>query len=371
VEIPENALATPVSITAEPVAALGVVGAQGMILLPSGQTFSAPVTIRVRPPAPVPVGRQVVFTFADDGTSVWAAEPRMDTRDIVIVTNHFTGFGFADIASGVREKYVKWTTNRAADRISSEVDDALQTERQRQLLGDPADPNAMEAVTKAIDQYEEDVVKPRVANADTSCAAAKEAIATVLGLERARQLLGLPSGSADPNRVGSPDPIQETLAVGLKPCEKEAIAECQAARDPGILISFWTGANRQAALLGQPPPYSTSNMDDRAQAICAPLAYQIDGGLNDWKVSQRVCNIMERFTLTGTIGRMTFSGGLSGSDSFAGVFNAKYTGRYHFSFPNGRAKAGTMVNSSGGTIAGGYSGSGTEHYSVIPAGPAC
>ncbi len=79
---------------------------------------------------------------------------------------------------------------------------------------------------------------------------------------------------------------------------------------------------------------------------------------------------MEPFTLTGSIGRMKFSGGLSGKYTFGGVFNSKYTGSYRFAFPNGKGKAGSLVGSGGGSIAG-QAGSGTERYSVIPAGPAC
>lgn len=363
-DVPKDALTTTVQIAASPVASLGAgLDARAVVFQPSGLRFALPVTITATPPQPIPVERQVLFTFTDDGAAVWAAEPKLDTADIVFVTDHFSGYGFADLADKVREKYVKWKTDRAADRISSELAEVLQAERQRQMLGGEDDGTAADAMVKAIDAYERDVVAPRLANADTSCAAAKEAIATALGLERQRQLLGMPSGAAG-NKPALD--LGKLVSLGLKPCEKEAIDKCKAAKDPAVLLQFWIGANRQAQLLGGASPFPVDI--ERAKAICDPKAYVIVGGLEDWQVNQRVCNILEPFTLSSGIGRMTMSGGLSGTYTFGGVFNSRYTGKYRFSFPDGMDKPGTLVGSGGGSIAG-QAGSGTERYTVTPNGP--
>jgi hypothetical protein len=368
IDVPKDALDAPVTITATPVASLPSAGAdaQAVILQPSGQTFAVPVTVTITPQTAVPVERQVLFTFSDDGAAVWPAEPKMDTADIVLVTTHFTGFGFADLKNLAREKYVKWTTDRAADRINSEVGEALQAERERQLLGEELNPEAMQPVIDAILQYEEEVVEPRIANADTSCAAAMEAIASLFALERQRQLLGVPERRSS----DGPTMLEKALSVGLPQCEKEAIEKCKAARDPAILIRFYLGVNRQHQLLGAAGPYEGAGMAERAQDICAPLAYQIDGGLQDWQVSQKVCNIMEPFRLQSSVGTMKFSGGLTGTYTFKGVFASNYTGTYRFTFPNGKDQPGKLVGSGGGSIAG-QAGSGTERYTVAPAGPSC
>ncbi len=96
-----------------------------------------------------------------------------------------------------------------------------------------------------------------------------------------------------------------------------------------------------------------------------PSAYRIVGGLDDWKVDQVVCNIMEPFTLTGEIGSMQLSGGLSGTYVFDGMFSSHYEGTYEISIPDGSGKPGTMVGTGSGSIAG-QAGSGTENYTLTP-----
>lgn len=94
-------------------------------------------------------------------------------------------------------------------------------------------------------------------------------------------------------------------------------------------------------------------------------SYRIAGGLDDWYTKTIVCDITKPFTLTGGGFTMQVSGGLSGTYSYTGPFNAKGTGTYEISFPNGRENAGEMVGRGDGTIQGGgkvYSGSGTEKY---------
>ncbi|HMO81479.1 MAG TPA: hypothetical protein PKD24_11885 [Pyrinomonadaceae bacterium] len=95
-------------------------------------------------------------------------------------------------------------------------------------------------------------------------------------------------------------------------------------------------------------------------------AYRIAGGLDDWYTNTVVCDITKPFTLTGGGFTMSFSGGDSGTYSYTGPFNAKGTGTYEISFPNGREKSGEMVGRGDGTIKGDkiYEGSGTENYSL-------
>lgn len=100
----------------------------------------------------------------------------------------------------------------------------------------------------------------------------------------------------------------------------------------------------------------------------AESSYRIVGGLQDWQVDQVVCDIMAPFTLSSDVGVMELTGGLSGTYTFAGVFNSSYTGEYHIDFPNGSDQPGTMTGSGSGTISD-QAGSGTETYSVTPADP--
>ena len=103
-------------------------------------------------------------------------------------------------------------------------------------------------------------------------------------------------------------------------------------------------------------------------------AYQIAGGLDDWYTNTIVCDITKPFTLTGGGFTMKFSGGLSGTYEYSGPFNAKGTGTYEMSFPNGQGKGGHMTGRGDGTITGGgkvYTGSGTENYTLTQVDGPC
>jgi hypothetical protein len=98
-------------------------------------------------------------------------------------------------------------------------------------------------------------------------------------------------------------------------------------------------------------------------------AYLVVGGLEDWQVSQVVCDIMAPFSLTSPgVGVAEFSGGLTGTYSATGVFNFSYAGDYVIVLSDGIGSPGTMSATSGGSIAG-QAGSGTENYVLTPADP--
>ena len=102
-------------------------------------------------------------------------------------------------------------------------------------------------------------------------------------------------------------------------------------------------------------------------------AYRIAGGLDDWYTNTVVCDITKPFTLTGGGFTMKLSGGLSGTYEYTGPFNARGTGTYEMSFPNGRDKSGEMVGRGDGTITGDkvYQGSGVERYSLYTVDGPC
>ena len=68
---------------------------------------------------------------------------------------------------------------------------------------------------------------------------------------------------------------------------------------------------------------------------------------------------------------MELSGGLEGTYSYTGPFNAKGEGTYKISLPDGPGKPGTMVGGGEGQITGDkvYTGSGVENYTLTPIEP--
>jgi hypothetical protein len=100
-------------------------------------------------------------------------------------------------------------------------------------------------------------------------------------------------------------------------------------------------------------------------------SYRIVGGLDDWQTNSTVCDIMKPFTLTGGGFTMQLSGGLSGTYTYTGPFNAQGTGTYTISLPDGPGKPGTMTGGGAGQVTGDkvYTGSGTEKYTLTPIEP--
>ena len=360
-KVPPGALLETVAITATPVASFGTgnESAQGVLFGPTGLVFLADATLAMTAAEEIPVDRQLVFQFSDDGDEVIAAEPVFDDPALVLHVDHFSGFAFADLADTAREKWVGWRTARTEAQLQNELRDLVSREREARLLGFPSDPDYNDKMAKAVARYEKEVVRPRLESA-ASCESAKQAVQTALGYIRQQELLGLPSGGGP---EGSPLTVSSVLTVVIKPCEKEAVARCRAARDPSVLLDFWIGVNHQVA--------GTFVVDrHKAELICDPRAYRVVGGLEDFQVDETVCDVTKPFTLSSDIGTLEASGGLSGTYTFSGDFVSAYSGTYRITFPDGPRRPGKMVGKGSGSVAG-QAGSGTEHYTLTPLGPAC
>jgi hypothetical protein len=100
-------------------------------------------------------------------------------------------------------------------------------------------------------------------------------------------------------------------------------------------------------------------------------SYHIAGGLDDFQTSADVCDVTKPFTLKGGGFTVQFSGGLEGTYTYSGPFNAKGDGTYKISLPNGPGKPGSMVGGGSGQITGDkvYTGSGVEKYTLTPIPP--
>jgi hypothetical protein len=97
----------------------------------------------------------------------------------------------------------------------------------------------------------------------------------------------------------------------------------------------------------------------------AAHAYQIVGGLDDFQTNTAVCDVLSPFNLSGGGISVDFSGGLSGTYTYSGIFSAAGGGEYLITLPNGPGQPGTMVGGGEGT-AEGREGSGTENYALTP-----
>jgi hypothetical protein len=98
-------------------------------------------------------------------------------------------------------------------------------------------------------------------------------------------------------------------------------------------------------------------------------SFQIVGGLDDFQVNEAVCDVMKPFQMSGGGFTASFTGGLTGTYSYTGPYDATGGGTYTISLPNGPLQPGTMVGEGSGSVTtplGVFSNSGTENYVLTP-----
>ncbi len=350
---------TPLS-TVNGVTGIGAVHA--VRLGPDGLTFVELPSLTIVPATPIAVPDQLMFVAKSDGSDAGSALIDAKATEMVILLEHFSVAGAAEVTSPERAAFLERQASAAEERISAQVGAQLGDERIAQLTGQEG--KGVD-ISKAMDQYERDVVAPRIEAASSSCAAAAKAIQTVLGLERQRQLLGMGSGNFD---------LASVLTLGDAPCEKEAIDACKAAKDPSILIRYWLGAERTRQLLGMESGFDMSTMVERAKSICLPHSYTAEGGADDFHGTGTICDLTKPFTIAGSGVTVQFT---PASDT-AGTYD--YTGAAAGVTMSGNGTYTVSVTDSGGTITASGTGSvdtplgvfandGTETYTLTPIDP--
>ena len=282
-------------------------------LEPSGLFFKEIATLTIVPAKEIPIKQQIIFGYEGDGHDYHLAPVDPKSKEIKVKLIRFSGAG---VGSGGDAAWAANLMNQASTaqaRISQKLGEFLLIERQKHLLGLEGDDAATEfakQIKSAMDKYEDEVIRKEMVAAELDCKHAPEAMLAILGLNRQKQLLGF-----------EPDP------------------------------DTWEKIGKLAKI---------------AEGCTWP--YQIVGGLDDWQTNTRVCDIMKPFTLTGSCCTLQASGGLSGTYTYTGIFNAQGSGTYTISVPQGLGKPGTMTGGGLGS-AGGATGSGTENYTLTPIEP--
>lgn len=258
--VPADALFEATRITMTPlsgISGLPVTGpAAGVELGPSGTQFFKPVTLTVKlpPGASWPIDRQIPVGLEGTGNVASLAALDPSQTDPTFKLMHFSSYAVLLSEKGMNSTLSQADVRRRfggseEQRLRSAAAEILGRERQKQLLG-VADGEVNIPFPDLLAEYEEKVVKVRVAQARSSCAAARLALNTVLGHERQKALLGIGDGS-----VGA---LLPHFDVVHEICMKEEYEIC---RDEHILtrvLPILLGMLRQAQLLGfepgSPPP---------------------------------------------------------------------------------------------------------------------
>lgn len=245
--IPDDALMVDTFITMTPVASLdglpfGSPDSLAVQLEPEGLTFNNFVTLTITPKESIPVDQQLMFTYESSGHDVILALPVVDSSEIKMQLLHFSGYGVTKGYLADIEPVRSRIGGSAERRLQSAAAERLGRERQAQLLGSDDASEGLRELGDLFAQYEEEVVKPRIAAAGESCAAGQLAMQTVLGFERQKQLLGMESN-------GLQDVMDLMDVVGLV-CVKEEYEMCKTDHVIHRMIPIWLGMMRQSQLLG-------------------------------------------------------------------------------------------------------------------------
>jgi hypothetical protein len=245
-EIPSDALLNETTISLTPVTSVSDMPFGGeqtyaVQLGPEGLFLNNFAILTITPAEEIPLNEQIVFGYQEEGKDLILAAPVLDSSEIKIQVLHFSGSGVTKGLLADIEPVRQRLGGAVERRLENALNEALI--RSKQEGGEVE--AVVEAFTKTWREYEEQVIKPRLAAAGESCAAGRLALQTVLGHERQKELLGAGGGGLVGTLIdnGLMDTVSEV-------CMKEEYELC---RDEHILhriIPAWLGDWRQYALLG-------------------------------------------------------------------------------------------------------------------------
>jgi len=267
--IPPEALVMDTEVSMTPIASIDGLpfsgGFGGAVKLePSGLTFFDFLTLTIEPAIPIPPENQILFGFEEDGEDLHLAIPGNDPSQIQIRLLSFSGAGVGNGISAEMAGVMQRSADRAEVRISSQVAEYLQIQRQKSILGIEADDEGLSGVEGQLNEYVDSVVIPRLkaaASESASCADARKALQTYLSFERQRQLLGTsPEGGDKISQLAA-----ELMPIAAKKCLKEEFDRCANKHMIAGMLPALLQFERTGQLLGQLDP-SNPAMENKAWA---------------------------------------------------------------------------------------------------------
>lgn len=238
-------------------------------LYPEGLFFNNFVVLTITPPTPIPLEQQLTFGYLGSGQDVILAPPVLDSAEIQIQILHFSGYGVSKGLLADIEPVRQRIGGDAERRLQNAAAEALGRERQRLLLGGEAQGSLGDMLSGYFEQYQKQVIEPRVAAAGESCAAGRLALQTVLGAERQKQLLGMQEGD---NLFGGYPGLMDTVA-GV--CLKEEYELCSQEHIIHRIIPVWLGFERQYQLLGMEKGASSAILQQAKDLVGKCLTFEL------------------------------------------------------------------------------------------------
>jgi hypothetical protein len=199
--IPEGALYAPTLITLTPLRAFSVESvegdAHGVQIEPDGLSLMGSPTLAITPPDgdTWSIADQVPLAVTGENDSVSLALLDAESEPLRLVLTHFSSYavllrekGLESVlsAADIRKRFA----GDVEERLQSAAAERIAAARLREYLGQPTSTDDLDFAGLTA-EYEEHVLKPRIAQAGSSCAAGKLALQTLLGFMRQKELLNL------------------------------------------------------------------------------------------------------------------------------------------------------------------------------------
>ena len=263
-EIPADVLVEETTIRMTPVESIeglpwGDESALAVRLEPEGIHFLDFVDLIVEPASDIPVAEQILFGFEGPSNDLLLALPSLEPGEIRLKLLHFSGYGVTKGFLADTKELAKRIGGDHETRISSLAAAAVQAARESDGTLD---------LESHFDAFYERVVKPRIERAGESCAAARLALTSAVGLERQSQLLG-------GREYISPETFTSLLETGSKICLQEEFELCRDDHIVHRIVFVWLGIERVAQLLGAPEGGSSS-FEEGARLVEQCLRFELE-----------------------------------------------------------------------------------------------
>lgn len=249
--VPPEALAWETTITMTPLAEVeglpfGDGPTYGIDLEPSGLEFIEPAVLRIDPPTPIPVEQQLSFGYHDGDLTLAVLDPR--NADLELQVAHFSGYGVRPGLLDDVDEVLDRIGRTEELRIEAAMQRALAEARQKSLSGQDAS-GEWERFKALMAEYEELVIKPRLAAIEESCSSGRSILRFLLGHERLQEIFfGEESGSL---LDGLSTNFSELLEQVTGVCTAEEYQMCVDDHVVHRLLQFYLETARTNALLGQ------------------------------------------------------------------------------------------------------------------------
>jgi predicted small lipoprotein YifL len=270
-EIPPDALASETTIGMTPVSditgmSFGGEQTYSVQFSPEGLFFYKVAILTITPAEPIAIDEQIVFGYQADGKDVILAAPVVDSSEIKIQVQHFSGNG---VTKGLLAELDDAQKRRGAD-AERRLSDALSAEliRIRAAGGDGSEVSV--AYEAALAEFEEQLVKPLVAAAGESCAEGEAAIQAVYRLGHMRQVLGAGGGG------DALDKYPGLLEKATQVCVVEEFELCVEEHVIHRMLGVWQLFERQFILLGKGGTAENAVLQEARDLTVACLTFRLE-----------------------------------------------------------------------------------------------